>query len=240
MITAAAASLPACSAPRAAARRRCRPHSHRDPCRFPGRTRVGRYSWARYYHPGLQRFVSEDPIGFADGDTNLYAYVANNPTVATDPTGEFLAGTPGMATPWPSTWSLAGRKTEPGDSSDAGQLLGLAPGKSSPTIVACVQCAVQAAPLIAAAALAAGALIAEAVRHVEFPDISFAKSPKPSHEMPSWVPRLPRPDERPVDYADEMMKGRYGPNWRQTRGTGAGTEHNQIKKAAEQRRRQNK
>jgi RHS repeat-associated protein len=198
------------------------------------------YYRARYYHPTLQRFVSEDPLEFAGGDLNLYAYVANNPTGASDPTGEFLAGTPGMTTPWPSSWSLAGRKTEPSDPSDAGHLLGLAPGKSSPTIVACVQCAVQAAPLIAAAALAAGALIAEAVRHVEFPNISFAKAPKPSHEMPSWVPRLPRPDERPVDYADEMMKGRYGPNWRQTRGTGAGTEHNQIKKAAEQRRRQNK
>ena len=197
------------------------------------------YYRARYYHPTLQRFLSEDPIDFAGGDFNLYAYVANNPMGATDPTGEFLAGTPGMTTPWPSAWSLAGRKMEPSDPSDTGHLLGLATGKA-PTIVSCVQCAVQAAPLIAAAALAAGALIVEAVRHVEFPDISFAKAPKPSHEMPSWVARLPRPDERPVDYADEMMKGRYGPNWRQTRGTGAGTEHNQIKKAAEQRRRQNK
>jgi hypothetical protein len=30
-----------------------------------------RYYRARYYHPGLQRFVSEDPIGFAGGDPNL-------------------------------------------------------------------------------------------------------------------------------------------------------------------------
>jgi RHS repeat-associated protein len=208
---------------------------------YTGREHDGtglKYYRARYYHPALQRFISEDPIGLAAGDVNFYAYVANSPTGATDPTGEFLAGTPSMAAPWPSSWSLAGRKTEPSDPSD--YPVGLATGKSSPTIVACVQCAVQAAPLLAAAALAAGALIAEAVRNVEFPDISFAKAPKPSHEMPSWVPRLPRPEERPVDYADEMMKGRYGPNWRQTRGTGAGTEHNQIKKAAEQRRRLNK
>jgi hypothetical protein len=39
-----------------------------------------------------------------------------------------------------------------------------------------------------------------------------------------------------LEHTDDMMKGRYGPNSRQTTGTGAGTEHNQIKKAAEQRR----
>jgi len=26
---------------------------------------------ARYYHPTLQRFTSDDPIGFAGGDVNL-------------------------------------------------------------------------------------------------------------------------------------------------------------------------
>jgi hypothetical protein len=33
----------------------------------------------------LQRFVSEDPIGFAGGDLNLYRYVGSNPINATDP-----------------------------------------------------------------------------------------------------------------------------------------------------------
>jgi RHS repeat-associated protein len=51
-------------------------------------SRDGRYSWARYYHPGLQRFISDDPIGFAGGDPNLYAYVINSPTILTDATGE--------------------------------------------------------------------------------------------------------------------------------------------------------
>ncbi|HEV8574688.1 MAG TPA: RHS repeat-associated core domain-containing protein, partial [Dehalococcoidia bacterium] len=49
-------------------------------CRFSGRTHGGRYSWARYYHPGLGRFISEDPLGLAAGDVNLYAYVGNVPT----------------------------------------------------------------------------------------------------------------------------------------------------------------
>jgi RHS repeat-associated protein len=45
------------------------------------------YYRARYYHPALGRFVSEDPVGFLGGDTNLYAYVGNNPLNWTDPRG---------------------------------------------------------------------------------------------------------------------------------------------------------
>jgi len=42
---------------------------------------------ARYYSPTLQRFISEDPIGFAGGDPNLYAFVGGSPTNFTDPLG---------------------------------------------------------------------------------------------------------------------------------------------------------
>jgi RHS repeat-associated protein len=45
------------------------------------------YYRARYYHPRLQRFISEDPLGFVGGDVNLYAYVQNKPLRFTDPTG---------------------------------------------------------------------------------------------------------------------------------------------------------
>jgi RHS repeat-associated protein len=45
------------------------------------------YYRARYYHPGLQRFVNEDPIEFAGGQYNLYAYVDNNPVNLYDPSG---------------------------------------------------------------------------------------------------------------------------------------------------------
>ena len=37
------------------------------------------YYRARYYHTDLQRFISEDLIGFAGGDINLYGYARNNP-----------------------------------------------------------------------------------------------------------------------------------------------------------------
>jgi RHS repeat-associated protein len=62
-----------------------------NPLQFTGREDdiTGLYYYrARYYHPGLQRFISEDPAGFAAGDTNLYAYVFNSPTNLTDPSGE--------------------------------------------------------------------------------------------------------------------------------------------------------
>jgi RHS repeat-associated protein len=45
------------------------------------------YYRARYYDPKIGRFLSEDPIGFAGGDVNLYAYVWNNPTRYLDPFG---------------------------------------------------------------------------------------------------------------------------------------------------------
>ena len=48
------------------------------------------YMRARYYDPESGRFISKDPIGFAGGDLNLYAYVGNNPVNAIDPEGKFI------------------------------------------------------------------------------------------------------------------------------------------------------
>src|SRR5690606_23746949 len=44
-------------------------------------------SRAPMYDPKLGRFISEDPIGFAGGDINLYGYVKNKPTNRRDPMG---------------------------------------------------------------------------------------------------------------------------------------------------------
>ena len=42
---------------------------------------------ARQYDSRLGRFISEDPIGFAGGDINLYGYVGNRPLAYKDPLG---------------------------------------------------------------------------------------------------------------------------------------------------------
>jgi len=44
------------------------------------------YYRARYYSPSIQRFASEDPIGFAFGP-NLYQYTFDSPTNLIDPSG---------------------------------------------------------------------------------------------------------------------------------------------------------
>ena len=47
------------------------------------------YMRARYYDPNVGRFIREDPKGFGGGDTNLMAYVLNNPVNFIDPLGLF-------------------------------------------------------------------------------------------------------------------------------------------------------
>ena len=67
----------------------------RPPSATPSPTRDGKYDEetglyfyrARYYDPKLGRFLNVDPIGFDGGDTNLYAYVGNNPINYSDPEG---------------------------------------------------------------------------------------------------------------------------------------------------------
>jgi RHS repeat-associated protein len=45
------------------------------------------YYRARYYHPTLQRFISEDPLDFLGG-LNLYGYGLDSPVNLTDPLGQ--------------------------------------------------------------------------------------------------------------------------------------------------------
>jgi RHS repeat-associated protein len=46
----------------------------------------------RWYDPKQGRWISEDPIGFAGGQSNLSAYVGNDPTNLVDPNGtDFIA-----------------------------------------------------------------------------------------------------------------------------------------------------
>lgn len=62
------------------------------------------YYRARYYHPRLQRFISEDPLGFNGRDTNYYSYVKNSPMFLVDPLG-LVWETRGTDYPGVSNWT---------------------------------------------------------------------------------------------------------------------------------------
>jgi RHS repeat-associated protein len=71
------------------------------------------YYRARYYSPSLQRFISEDPIGFDGRDTNLFAFVGNDPPNSSDPSGLkpkqiWGAGTRAQWPPRLESWQRAG------------------------------------------------------------------------------------------------------------------------------------
>ena len=53
----------------------------------------------RYYGPALDRFISQDPSGFAGGTADLYQYADDQPTNLIDPTG--LDGSSGGSPPTP-------------------------------------------------------------------------------------------------------------------------------------------
>ena len=69
------------------------------PVRYTGRdwdADEGMYYYrARWYAPELGRFVQADPIGFAGGDLNLFAYVGGDPVTRFDPAG--LLGLDGIS-----------------------------------------------------------------------------------------------------------------------------------------------
>jgi RHS repeat-associated protein len=81
------------------------------PTQFTARENDGTglyYYRARYYSPGYQRFISQDPLGFGGGDLNLYAYVRNGPTAWRDPLGLNAAKNEGQPTPLPCSASAQG------------------------------------------------------------------------------------------------------------------------------------
>jgi len=60
---------------------------------FTGREYVSLFGIYEYrnraYHPGLGRFMSEDPKGFDAGDNNFFRYCGNDPIDRVDPDGQY-------------------------------------------------------------------------------------------------------------------------------------------------------
>ena len=50
------------------------------------------YNRARYYGPAIGRWISQDPLGFITGDSNMYLYIRNRPTGMVDPSGMSFVG----------------------------------------------------------------------------------------------------------------------------------------------------
>jgi RHS repeat-associated protein len=87
------------------------------------------YNRARYYSPVASRFISQDPLGQEGSGTNLYRYVDNTPTNATDPYGTNLTGpSPGL-TPGSGT---SGGTAAPGGTTPGGTT-GVTGGTSAPS-----------------------------------------------------------------------------------------------------------
>lgn len=72
------------------------------------------YYRARYYSPGYNRFISEDPLRFAAGDANFYAYTRNSPTNFNDPNGGSVTPIAGAACTDNQAQPLSGRKSTQG------------------------------------------------------------------------------------------------------------------------------
>ena len=98
------------------------------------------YYRARYYDSAAGRFLTEDPIGFAGGDANLYAYVQNEATSLADPLGlspgcggthncvgraRVLAGNPKT---WGEQGGVPGREVAPNSAAATPKQWGFATG----------------------------------------------------------------------------------------------------------------
>jgi hypothetical protein len=88
-----------------------------------------------------------------------------------------------------------------------------------------------AAPALAAANGGSGASGASGEKKVEYKNTVSGKSGKEAaNNAPSWAKgQRPTTSENGKQFAERLMKNKYGNDW-QKRGTGAGSEYNQIKK----------
>ena len=146
-----------------------------DAAGAPGQANLGRYGYtgqawipeaglythkARYYSPTLNRFLTTDPIGYADGP-NWYGYVHGDPVNGTDPTG--LAAACGSVGNVPYT--------------DADGNVSTVPGLTSPVTIAYRPSSGSTPPSISSAEGARAIQAADPISRKQFPRWSLLQGP---------------------------------------------------------------
>ena len=99
------------------------------------------YYHARWYDPHTGRFLSQDPLSFAAGDSNLYRFVRNSPTNFIDPSGRIAGGAGPGAGAGMMDQMMANAQQAMKDAQDAvartmNQMIGAAAGMAANTALA--------------------------------------------------------------------------------------------------------
>jgi RHS repeat-associated protein len=71
-------------------------------------------TWARWYNPSTGTWQTQDPLGFAAGQSNLYTYSGNDPANFTDPSGlekTTIGGKYEAKIEWVGKWDSEDKKT---------------------------------------------------------------------------------------------------------------------------------
>jgi RHS repeat-associated protein len=70
------------------------------------------YNRARYYDPHSGRWLTQDPVGFDAGDTNLYRYVRDEPSIRSDASGLYAVFFDGTTNNLTTKRTIVGRMYE--------------------------------------------------------------------------------------------------------------------------------
>jgi RHS repeat-associated protein len=174
------------------------------------------YYRARYYSPAYNRFISEDPLEFAAGDSNFYAYARNSPTNLSDPSGESV----GACTD-DQTQSLSGRKNALAGL--PGAVLGVGAAEGVGDVIGAAEtfgAAAEAGPLVACVYLILATrrqfpIPTPPVIHAEGSGGGY-RNPPPGRPTPGTYPGKAPPQDWPMDWPWPPEPGKrpadYPPN----------------------------
>ena len=212
-----------------------------NPLRFPGQyfdAETGlHYNYHRYYDPETGRYTQPDPIGFAGGDVNWYAYVGNDPINWIDPLG-LLEAEIGL---WGKTAATIAKIEAILAALNAVRVPVMNPGIAIAVVTGAIvfypSDIMPDPPLPFPTEYDACPNPAFDTTYPSVPSyedyINYAKKSKSSGkegatDIPSWAEgEKPLPGESGKDFAKRLVEGKYGEG---NYDTGPGSEFNKLKK----------